>query len=58
MQNPKIISDNDKLNLFGTVHKQAIRYEDLELDEGLDYMTDKVFINAYARDYYGLELED
>lgn len=51
-----IQSDDARLLADGYVWRRPVR--DPDLDDGLEYMTDKVFINAYARDYHGMEWED
>lgn len=53
---PLRIADDERLTLQGQVWRRPVK--DPDLDDGLDYMTDKVWINAYARDYHGMEWED
>lgn len=37
--------------------KERQRVADPDLDDGLEYMADPVFVNATARDDYGMEWE-
>lgn len=54
------LTDDLLVTLLGQVrHKPIVAsIPDDEDDNDLDYMTDKTFLNSYARDYHGFEWED